>query len=214
VHVTPGTGSRRRRVTIVVAVAALLLAFAYVRPSRFGGHRHDPEAPPADSSRAAAWNPDAVIAIQVDVENRLQPIDVTPIPDPPPPPPPAAADTTVADAPGGDDDGLDSLDLAGASAPTRASANVTRIIPPRPVEITWPETSRLKQCIGRHVDVDIRVGADGTVLRVEPVDRDFPEDCLRSALNAAAQIRFLPGTVDGKPATLSTRVRIDFEKRK
>ena len=201
----------------MLVVVLLLLAFAYVRPSLFGGHQQDAGAPPADAPAAVATNPDAVISIQVDVESQLRPIDVTPIPDEPPPPPvvpPATAETTVAKSPGGGLDGLDSLDLAGAPAATRAATTSNRVIPPRPVEITWPETSRLKDCIGRHVDMDIRVGEDGTVLGVEPVDRDFPEDCLRSALNAAAQIRFVPGTVDGKPATLSTRVRIDFEKRK
>ncbi len=200
------------------AVVLLLLALATVRPSLFGVHPHEAESPPAQPPLGVATVPDAVIAIQVDVENRLRPIDVTPIPDeplPPPAVPPAAAETTVTNSPGGGDDGgLDSLDLAGAPAATRAPATANRVILPRPVEMTWPETSRLKQCIGRHVDVDIRVGEDGTVLEVKPVDRDFPADCLRSALNAAAQIRFLPGSVDGRPATLSTRVRIDFEKRK
>jgi hypothetical protein len=212
--------SRHSRVTIMLTVVLLLLAFGYVLPSLFGERRHGAEAPNADSSPAVGSSPDAVIAIQVDVENRLRPIDVTPIPDEPLPLPvvsPPAADTTVTNPPNGGDDELEPLDLADASAGTRARAresSTNRVIPPRPVEITWPETSRLKECIGRHVDVDIRVGEDGTVLRVDPVEHDFPEDCLRSALNAAAQIRFVPGTVDGKPATLSTRVRIDFEKRK
>jgi hypothetical protein len=210
--------SRRKWATIVLAVVLLLLVLLYVRPRFFSGIRPNPETTAAETSSPTTSNPDAIIAIQVDVENTWRPIDVTPIPVQPEPTPVLPAPSEPADAapsPDGGGAGLDSLDLDAEGARVSGGSTAThRVIPPRPVEITWPETSRLKECIGRHVEVDIRVDENGTVLQVDPVDQDFPEECLRSALNAAAQIRFLPGTVDGKPATLSTRVRIDFEKRK
>ncbi len=60
----------------------------------------------------------------------------------------------------------------------------------------------------------ILVGGDGKIQKVEPQANDLPPDCLRSALDAAAKIKFAPGKVDGKPATLWAQVRIDFEEKR
>lgn len=211
-----------RRAAILGAVALLfLLAFLYVEPSLRGGKVPVDTASKPDSFAAAPADsapPDAVIAIKVDVENEWRPIDVTPIPEKPAPTPVLPEKASEDDAGTGNDDANEPLDLGDAgprkSAGGSASTSDSRTVPPRPVEITWPETSRLKLCIGRHVSVSIRVMEDGSVERVEPVDRDVPPECLRAALDAAEKIRFQAGTVDGKPAALWTRVRIDFEKRK
>jgi len=87
-------------------------------------------------------------------------------------------------------------------------------VPPRPIEITWPDTRKLSHCVGLRIDVRIRVDALGRVERVEPASTGLPEDCVRAALDTAKRIKFTPGTVDGKPATLWSLVTIDFEKGK
>jgi hypothetical protein len=87
-------------------------------------------------------------------------------------------------------------------------------VPPRPVEITWPDTRKLAHCVGLRIDVRIRVDALGRVERVEPASQGLPPDCVQAALDTAKRIRFTPGTVSGKPAALWTLVTIDFEKKK
>ncbi len=87
-------------------------------------------------------------------------------------------------------------------------------VPPRPVEITWPDTRRLAHCVGMRIDVRIRVDAQGRVEKVEPASQGYPDDCVRAALDTARRIKFSPGTVAGKPAALWSLVTIDFEKRK
>jgi TonB family protein len=213
--------SRRKWATIlVVAVLLHLAVLLVVRPSFFSGLLRDPETPSAGTpASGGASAPDAIVAIQIDVEDTWRPIDVTPIPAPPaeaPTPPEPANETEAESGAGNALDQLESLDLGDPAARTSGSGGggTGRTIPPRPVEITWPETSRLKPCIGRHVEVNIQVDATGAVLRVDPVDAGAPGECLRAALAAAGKMRFVPGTVDGRPTTLWTRVRIDFEKRK
>ena len=88
------------------------------------------------------------------------------------------------------------------------------VVPPRPVEITWPDTRKLSHCVGLRIDVRIRVDETGRVERVEPASQGLPPDCVRAALDTAKRIRFMPGTVGGKPAVLWSLVTIDFEKKK
>lgn len=87
-------------------------------------------------------------------------------------------------------------------------------VPPRPIEITWPDTRKLSHCVGLRIDVRIRVDERGRVEQVEPASTGLPADCVRAALDTARRIKFTPGTVAGKPATLWTLVTIDFEKGK
>jgi TonB family protein len=82
------------------------------------------------------------------------------------------------------------------------------------VEITWPETRRLKHCIGRSVDVRILVGENGAAQKVEASGGGMDADCLDAALEAARRIKFEPGRVGGKASAMWTQVRIDFERKK
>jgi len=110
-----------------------------------------------------------------------------------------------------------SLDGLGTGARTGGSGGGSApgaTVPPRPIEITWPDTRRLSHCVGLRVDVRIRVDATGRVERVEPASAGVPDDCMRAALDTARRIRFTPGTVGGEPATLWSLVTIDFEKKK
>ncbi len=87
-------------------------------------------------------------------------------------------------------------------------------VPPRPIEITWPDTRKLSHCVGLRIDVRIRVDAAGRVERVESASPGLPADCVASALETARRIKFAPGTVGGKPTALWSVVTIDFEKKK
>jgi TonB family protein len=86
-------------------------------------------------------------------------------------------------------------------------------IPPRPVEITWPETRQLKQCIGQSVNVKILVSEEGRVKEVKIVPAEILPACADAALAAARHIRFEPGRTGGVAAEMWTEVRIDFQRR-
>ncbi len=86
-------------------------------------------------------------------------------------------------------------------------------IPPRPLQIDWPDTGELKHCLGQHIDVRIQVDVDGTILHIEADEFDHPADCLRAALESARQIVFAPGRINGKPARMWTQIQIDFTRK-
>lgn len=212
-------GRSRRKWWIIAAIAlafhlALLL---FVEPEYFDFLLRDINAPSgASSSRSASSWPDAIIAIQVDVEDTESDIPAQPLAEPTT----AAPATVPRDGERtGEDEALESVDVGdilGAAQAPRAGGGDRRdeTIPPRPVEITWPETRRLKHCIGRHADVRILVGEDGRIREVVPQPGDIAPDCLAAALDAARRIKFTPGRVDGKPAELWAQVRIDFEEKR
>jgi len=208
-----------KRVWWVLVALVLLVHLAilvFVRPEFLQFFLRDIESPAgAGARRGATSSPDAIIAIQIDIEAE----------DPVLPPPesatrtPSEASKPTASPQPGTEDALETMDLGELLGETRApragrGGAPRETIPPRPVEITWPETRRLKHCIGSHIDVRILVGADGAIRRVEPQPNDLPPDCLASALDAAAKIKFSPGRVDGTPATLWAQVRIDFEEKR
>jgi hypothetical protein len=88
------------------------------------------------------------------------------------------------------------------------------MIPPRALEITWPDTRNLKHCLGHNIDIKIKVDADGSILSAEAVGAGHPADCVRAALESAKRIVFEPGLIGGRPAAMWTQVRIDFRKKK
>jgi hypothetical protein len=212
--------SRRKWITIALAVLILhALVLLYVRPSFFSFFLRNVDAPPSGPSAAASSaDPDAIIAIQVDVEQ-----DQPDVPDaeaaPRPEPKRTRAPHRTSSHAAGRDSALQSVDIGDLIGEPRApisggGPNPRETVLPRPVEITWPETRHLGHCIGEHVDVRILVNARGGIDRLEPRASTLPEDCVRAATTAAARIRFTPGSVDGKPAALWTQVRIDFEQKK
>ena len=48
--------------------------------------------------------------------------------------------------------------------------------PPRPVQITWPDTHGLEHCLGHQPNVQIQVDEEGRILGVEPEATDHPSD--------------------------------------
>ncbi|MDH4038306.1 MAG: energy transducer TonB [Candidatus Krumholzibacteria bacterium] len=200
---------------IVLAFHLALLLF--VRPEYFDFLLRDVDAPSGARGSSSSSLPDAIIAIQIDVEDADAELPAEPelssvTPTPPTPEPRERDGEGQLDAM----ETIDVGDILGDAAEPRRGGGTRRqeTIPPRPVEITWPETRRLKHCIGRHVDVRILVARDGRIREVVPQAADIAPDCLRAALDAARRIKFTPGRVNGEPAELWAQVRIDFEEKR
>jgi hypothetical protein len=197
-------------VIVLIAVAVHVFLLLGIKSSHFAVFRRSIDNSIASSSPPSAY-PDAIIAITVDVEgDETLPVEI----EPPPEKEPEEGDPEV-ENPGDDPEAQENLlDFSGEPNAPMPSRPATRsaVIPPRPVEITWPETKDLGHCLGLHVDVRIRVSDKGEIQAVEPAGNAVPEDCAAAALRAARRIVFLPGTVDGTPETMWTEIRIDFRR--
>lgn len=203
-------GSKRWLVIILIAVAVHLFVLVGVKPQYFNVFRRSLDDSEATSSRRASF-PNAIIAVTVDVEGeRPLPVIIEEVRQEQQEP--VVSDNhTPNEAESETDDLLDILGTANSPLPSLPSTTA-EVIPPRPVEITWPETKDLGHCRDLHVDVRIEVGEDGEILGIEPVENNVPDDCTDAALRAARRIVFLPGRVAGKPKTMWTQIRIDFRR--
>ncbi|HET6348845.1 MAG TPA: TonB family protein [Candidatus Krumholzibacteria bacterium] len=206
----------RRIIFAACVVALLLLAFAARRTGVDSLFRREWATSAGDSTAVPMRTaPDAVVSIHIDPETDASGvIDVSP----PPPPPPAARDTTRVRPERKQPDrkpdlGVDDLLNQEAGPHDIASSTAVGPVPPRPIEITWPETRQLKQCIGQSVSVRIRVSENGRVQDAQVVPSDVLPACAEAALAAARHIRFEPGRQGGVPVTMWTEVRIDFQRR-
>jgi TonB family protein len=207
----------RRRILIASLVLSLLFVIASVRRTAVDVFFRHAELAPDTTAASDSLSVSSIIAFHIDPEtNTTGVIDVTP--PPPPPPLPARRDTTTVrpekPAVNAQTD-LDIDELLGQDAGSRAGASpaASAAVPPRPVEITWPETRRLKACIGESVTVRIWVSEEGTVKDAQVVPSGVLPACADAALVAARHIRFEPGRQGGVPVTMWTEVRIDFQKR-
>ena len=203
---------------IAGALLALVLVAVSVRRTAFDVFFHHAELPTDTSLTGQAYEPRSIFAINIDPEtNATGVIDLTP-PPPPPPPRPAPTDTATVLPRESRADTRPDLDvddlLDQAAGPRGGSAStVVAAVPPRPIEITWPETRQLKQCIGQSVNVRIRVSEEGQVKDVKVIPSDVLPACSDAALAAARHIRFEPGRQGGVPVAMWTEVRIDFQRR-
>jgi hypothetical protein len=87
-------------------------------------------------------------------------------------------------------------------------------IPPKPLEIAWPDTRGLKKCLGESIDLRMLIADDGRILRIETAGGGSPRECVEAAKAAARKIVFQPGLVDGKRTEMWTEIRIDFRDRR
>jgi hypothetical protein len=204
-----GHSLRRWALIVLIAVALHALLFVGVRQSFFEIFRA-PTPQEGASSPRASFAP-AIVAIDIDVEGEepatteiLQPVPPSPQP---PAPTRGRGDAQV--------DAIDVRDIVGeAQSPLPAEpSGGAAAVPPRPIEITWPETRDLGHCLGLRIAVRIHVGAEGEILAVEPGEHGHPSDCVRAALDAARRVRFEPGRVDGRPAAMWTELLIEFRHR-
>jgi len=209
-HRPSSRGDSRRRWLIIACIAVALHALLLigVRPSFFEIFRKAMPEEGASSPRGS-FAP-AIVAIDIDIEGD-EPATTTVVQPAPPSPQPPSPTQGRGDA---EIDAIDVRDVVGeAQSPLPAEpSGHAAAVPPRPVEITWPETRDLGHCLGLRIAVRIRVGAGGEILEVTPGDRNHPADCLEAALDAARRVRFEPGRIDGRPAAMWTELVIEFRR--
>lgn len=212
--------SKKREWIVIITIVVLLhlVLFLSIKSSFFEAFKKT-ISPTAGSGAGRPSVPDAIVMVPIDVETEDEPIDPQPITPLSPKNPSERPTEEVPDTPPSDEDlqdvGNDVSNLLGDSPRTMPSSGTGGgvAIPPRPVEITWPDTRRLKHCLGHQINLRIEVSDTGEILQVKPLDLDHPLDCIRAAVESASSIVFEPGSVDGKPATLWTQIRIDFRKK-
>jgi hypothetical protein len=202
---------RRWLVIVLIAIAAHIVLLFGVKPAYLDVFRKSLDDNVASASRPASM-PDAIVAVTIRVEGEEpRPVEIVPVPEPP-----RESETQPDHTPSENpSETPDITEILGESQNPMPSPATTRrtLIPPRPVEITWPETRDLNHCLGMHVDVRIQVDETGKIRVVEPLNPGLPEDCVNAAVRAARRIVFLPGRADGKPQTMWTEIRIDFRRQ-
>jgi outer membrane biosynthesis protein TonB len=204
-------GSKYWIVIVLIAVAVHLVLIFGVKTRHLSIFKKSIDDNVASSAAPASF-PDAIVAVIVDIEGEEPtPVEIETVPK-------NDRKTKPTDVEHAGDDlekSKDILEIVGAPNAPMPSRPSTRsaVIPPRPVEITWPETKNLSHCLGTHVDVRIRVNEKGEILAAEPTSGNIPDDCTAAALRAARRIVFLPGTVDGRPTAMWTEIRIDFRRQ-
>jgi hypothetical protein len=205
-------------VIIGIVLVAHLLLFLYSKPGLFSIFRKDISASSSDGSEHS-MSPYAIITIEIDerdakdqkapitkqVETKLTPDEVT-----------VEEAFEAASSDGASRPSMDVEQLLGETPRTLpgGSGVGSIMIPPRPVEITWPDVSDLDECLGHHIDVKIHVGADGGIIEAIAEGEGHPPECVQAALDSANRIVFQPGEIDGKPTPMWTHVRIDFKRRR
>ena len=208
----------RERLThwLLIVGAALVLHLVLllcIKPSVFHFFARTP-APPAGPYTDSSPTPDAILSIPVEIEDDAQeePFRIV-------------SDNLAAEGPddratqpappergGGFGTDLDITDMVGEASRTLPQASDADLLqtPPRPLQITWPDTRRPERCLGHQITVLIQVDEQGVILHVEPEAASHPSDCVIAAVESARQIVFAPGTINGRPAKMWTRIRIDF----
>lgn len=204
-------------VFVGAAVAIHLILLLYVKQSHFAVFSRKTDRV-ADNPARGRSSPDAILYIPVEIEEPRDDqtveriTEISEIEDTPRP-----TDEFSFPKPGRPSDVPEELDdlLGDATQPLPQGPGSEFIrIPPRPLQINWPDTGRLKHCIGQHIDVRIQVDVDGKILNIEADELDHPSDCLEAALESARQIVFEPGRINGKPARMWTQIQIDFTGKK
>ena len=203
-------------VIIGAVLAAHFLLFLLIKPSAVQFMRRVVRAGEEKVADGGA-EPDAVLSIPIEFESSYP--EQLPVPlvsideesEQPPPAPTAQGSPSSPGVPGTSEFG-GLIGDASRTAPRGAPPDLVRI-PPRPLQITWPDTRRLKHCLGHQITVRVQVDESGRILRIEPPDEPHPSDCVTAALQSAGQIVFAPGTIDGRPVKMWTEIRIDFRTK-
>jgi hypothetical protein len=212
---------RLRLFLIITSVVVLfhLFVLVYVKPSFFSFMLPTPHTTGERSPGGAL--PDAIVYVPIEFDEPAPDRTVTRLIEEPddeePPettdeiPSPMQGAPSIVSSDTGDVGDLG--DLAGGALPQGPGVEPVRI-PPRPLQITWPDTRKLKHCLGHQIDVQVQVDEDGRILAVEPSASASPPECIRAAVECARQIIFAPGKVNGHPIKMWTEIRIDFRQRR
>jgi outer membrane biosynthesis protein TonB len=213
-------------IIVAVVIALHVVLFLTVRPSFFAMFKKSITSASEGGTREP-FAPAAILTIPIEIEDNPEEQEQEPVQDATEPTPtedkkPEETTTLLTNEVVSPDEGspsdgpVDVENLLGDSPETLPhSAGPTGVmIPPRAMEITWPDTRKLKHCLGHHIDIKIEVDENGAILSVEPLPGDHPPDCIRAAVESARRIVFEPGLIDGVPKTMWTHIRIDFRKKK
>ena len=87
-------------------------------------------------------------------------------------------------------------------------------IKPTPLLIPWPEypEGASKNFKGQ-IKLNLYVNTDGKVEEIVLLKGSAPDSFNRKAVQAARNIRFTPGSIDGKPAAMWVQISIGFQPR-
>jgi hypothetical protein len=208
----------RERLThwLLIVAAALVLHLAlllYIKPSVFTFFARTP-APPARPYTDPSQTPDAILSIPVELEDEApeEPFQILSDNIAARGPDDRATQPALPEDRAGPGTDLDITDMVGDASRTLPQAPDAELLqtPPRPLQITWPDTHRPERCLGHQITVLIQVDERGIILQVHPEAANHPSDCVSAAVESARQIAFAPGTINGRPAKMWTRIRIDF----
>ncbi|UCG53108.1 MAG: energy transducer TonB [Candidatus Latescibacterota bacterium] len=201
---------------IGVAVLVHLALFIYIKPSFFTAFKRSPLEDAATAPRGTGM-PDAIVYIPIEIDETVERTPVEQLSDESPLEETIEKtdrpQTPTSGAPSQFDIAIDSLlGEATHTLPQGPGAQLV-VIPPRPLEITWPDTRKLKHCLGHQINVRIQVSEEGEILRVDVEDDAHPSDCVMAALDSARRIVFAPGKINGEPVKMWTQIRIDFKRK-
>ncbi|HEV8631561.1 MAG TPA: energy transducer TonB [Thermoanaerobaculia bacterium] len=133
------------------------------------------------------------------------------------PPPPEAAEPPPAEGPPSDELEPDAQATPpyGEQPPAPPPAGDPDFQPPRLLYLPTPEYPRFAQRMGREgvVELQVRVGADGSVLAADPVGERLGMGFEAEARRAAFGARFAPARRDGVPVESETNIAIRFRLR-
>jgi outer membrane biosynthesis protein TonB len=194
---------------ISVAIVIHLILFFSIKPSFFSLFKKTVSSDDTGTPFQFSGE-DAMLSISIEIEDEntesANPDDIEPAEQADQPSPrPAGRQAAVPD-------NIDDLIGQGGGPVQRQPGPKPAVIPPRPVEMTWPDTRNLGFCIGSTIIVSLQVETDGSIIQMLPEEIDLPEECIRAALEAAGKIVFEPGKVNGIAVKMWTRVQIDFRR--
>jgi hypothetical protein len=225
--VSSSKDKRNKEWTIVILVVLVLhlALFLYVRPSFFSIFKKSITSP-SQGNQGEPFSPAAILTIPIEIEDEPL-LEQDPVQDALEPAPEEqqrpkettrmlTSEVVQTDEGRSTDAPVDVESLVGEDLETlpqnMGPAGIT--IPPRALEITWPDTRNLKHCLGHHIDIKIQVDETGSIVSATPINADQTSDCVQAALSSAKRIVFRPGRVDGVPTTMWTQVRIEFRKKR
>ncbi len=166
------------------------------------------------SSMETSFHPDAIITIPVDIEDdqnrfpepilqsekRAQPLKSE------------NPDKRISELE--KHSGLDRVPSYDQNPLPPSSSKPKIFLPPKPRELYWPDSKSAKQCLGNSIDLRILVDEQGRILKISSMGSDESNRCVSAAIETAKKILFTPGSIDGRPAKMWTKVRIDFKPMK
>ena len=209
IHITERKNTRYWAIFISVAIVIHLILFFSIKPSFFSFFKKNISSDDTGTPFRFSGD-DAMLSISIEIEDEIsestKPDEIEPAEQAEQPSPRRASRKAAIP------DNIDDLIGQGAGPIQRRPGPKPAVIPPRPVEMTWPDTRNLGFCIGSRIIISLQVETDGTIVQMLPEEIDLPEECIQAALETAGKIVFEPGKINGIAVKMWTRVQIDFRQ--